>query len=605
MEGLYMSENYTTETDYIYEPVNQFQNVFKDLHHQNSTEYIENLIEKSQVNVSENRETVKQIRKLETESKSQAAQIKKQSNLKGFLIFLSIASVIAAAFSIYQITSVASEILYILIIALGIILLVLFIFLIVKKINPKIKELKDLKNKIDLKISALMKTAWSQMSPLNSLFTYGMSAELFHKTIPQINLDKMFDSKRLDYLTTKFGLDTKSNKNHSTLFVQSGEITGNPFYISKDLVHVLGTKTYTGSITITWTTSTTVNGKRVTQHHSQVLTASLDKPCPYYSEQPYLVYGNEAAPNLSFHRLDSDAENLSQKKIDRLVNKDIKKLEKLSEKSTVKGQNYTVMSNSEFEVLFGATDRDNEVQFRLLFTPLAQKQLLDLMKEKVIGFGDDFDFVKQKMINYIYPEHLSKLKLDIKPDFFAGYDVDAIKENFISYNDSYLRHIYFTFAPLLAIPLYQQQKPHEYIYKDLYDSYVSFYEHEKVVNMMNATEFKHPLSQTPNILKTSVVKSDKACDTVKVTAYGYQTERHIEYITKFGGDGRSHRVPVEWIEYIPVSKDTTVDINVIEETKEESYADRFKNMFEGLNKKEVSKENLYAINNFIALITKK
>jgi len=281
-----MSENYTTEMDYIYEPVDQFKNKYKDLHHQNSTKYIENLIEKSQVNVPENQETIKEIRKLEVESNSQAKQIRKKSNLKGFLIFLSIASIVAAAFSIYQITSIAYEIMYLLITIFGIILFVLFIVLIFKKINPKIKELKELKNKIDIKISELMKKAWTQMAPLNALFTYGISAELFQKTIPQINLDKMFDSKRLDYLTSKFGLNVSNDRNRSTLFVQSGEITGNPFYICKDLVHTLGTKTYSGSITITWTTTSTVNGKRVTQFHSQVLTASLDKPCPYYYEQP-------------------------------------------------------------------------------------------------------------------------------------------------------------------------------------------------------------------------------------------------------------------------------------------------------------------------------
>ena len=40
------------------------------------------------------------------------------------------------------------------------------------------------------------------------------------------------------------------------------------------------------------------------------------------------------------------------------------------------------MGHPEFEVLFGAQNRNNEVQFRLLFTPLARKQLLALMKDK-------------------------------------------------------------------------------------------------------------------------------------------------------------------------------------------------------------------------------
>ena len=69
------------------------------------------------------------------------------------------------------------------------------------------------------------------------------------------------------------------------------------------------------------------------------------------------------------------------------------------------------MGNSEFEVLFGATNRNNEVQFRLLFTPLAQKQLLGLMKDKEIAFGDDFNFIKRNKINIIIPDHLKKNQL--------------------------------------------------------------------------------------------------------------------------------------------------------------------------------------------------
>ncbi len=597
-----MSENLTNE---IYEPVDQYKNVFKDLHHKNTTDYIDALIEKSKVDVLVNQETNNQIKKLEAESKEEAAQIRKYSTIKGLLYFLSIASIASTIYGIYDLAQNAFEVLYLLLAVFGIILFILFILLIVKKLSPKIKELKYIKSTKDAKIKELIELAWGQMQPLNDLFSYGISAELFHKTLPLINLDKMFDNKRLDYLVGKFGLDTESDPNNSTLFVQSGDINGNPFYICNNLVHELGMKTYSGSITISWTTTQTINGKSTTQHHSQTLTATVEKPCPYYSEQPYVVYGNEAAPDLSFKRDDSDAENLSQKKIDRLVNKDIKKLEKLSEKSITKGQNFTVLGNSEFEVLFGATDRDNEVQFRMLFTPLAQKQLLDLMKEKVIGFGDDFAFIKRKMINYVVPEHLSHIQLNITPDFFYNYDIDALKQHFIDYNDAYFRHIYFSFAPILAIPLYQQTKPHEYIYKNLYNSYVSFYEHENVVNMMNINEFKHPLSQTRNILKTSVVKSEDYCDTVRVTAYSYQTESRVDYITKFGGDGRSHQIPVRWVEYIPVYKDTDVAINVVQDTKEESYADKFKSLVEGLKNKKISDEELYKISSFIAYTLKK
>ena len=121
------------------------------------------------------------------------------------------------------------------------------------------------------------------------------------------------------------------------------------------------------------------------------------------------------------------------------VNKDIKKLSKKAEKSVTQGSNYTVLANSEFEVLFGATNRNHEVQFRLLFTPLAQRELLEIMKDKEIGYGDDFDFVKHKKINRVYPEHLHKFEFDVMPPYYWGYDIDSIKEKFLVYTTDYFK----------------------------------------------------------------------------------------------------------------------------------------------------------------------
>ena len=53
--------------------------------------------------------------------------------------------------------------------------------------------------------------------------------------------------------------------------------------------------------------------------------------------------------------------------------KEIKRLEKKSQKSITKVK-YTVMGNSEFE-FYSCDKRNNEVQFRLLFTPLLKKTI--------------------------------------------------------------------------------------------------------------------------------------------------------------------------------------------------------------------------------------
>ncbi len=598
-----MVENDTIE--YIYEPLSQFKNNFKEKHRVNVEEYFTDLVEKSKVDVSLNKDTVKQIKKLDLEVSNLKKRITKFKLYRILLIFLIIACLIAVVVTIYNSSTKHFNSNNIIIIASSVFAFGLSLFLIIKSLNPKIKRLKNSKDELKLKLDDLIKQAWKQMQPLNELFKESISLELFQKTVPLIKFDEAFNRKRLDYFIQRYGLNGRSNINSSKLYVNSGEINGNPFYISQDLDHKLGTKTYTGSISISWTTTSYVNGKSVKRTQYQTLSASLEKPCPYYAENKYLVYGNEAAPDLSFIRHETDVEDLNEKQIERKVNKSIKRLNKKAEKDIAKGKHYTVLGNSEFEVLFGATNRDHEVQFRLLFTPLAQKELLEIMKEKQYGYGDEFNFQKEKKINYIYPKHLQNFNINIKPNYYYSYDLEEIRLRFNEYNNEYFRQLYFTFAPILAIPLYQQQKPQEYIYKDLYDSYVSFYEHESVVNKMNQSSFIHPLSQTRNILKTNVLKSKNNCDTIKVTSYGYTTQKRVDYISKLGGDGRMHRIPIHWVEYIPVSKDTNVEIKYIEAEDKETYALKTRKFFEDLKNKKVKDEDIIRVGSLFAYIINK
>lgn len=591
--------------EYIHEPLSQFKNTFKNKHKENIELYFNELVEKSQVDIKENKVTVKKIKKFESDINNLKKKIAKFEFYKVSLILLSVLGIVGIIIAINNIVSIELDLTNAIIVGVSVIVIGLSLFFIIKKVRPKIKALKKSKDSLNEQLKTELIIAWKQMQPLNELFNEKMSVELFQKTVPIIQFDEMFDRKRLDYFIRRYGLNVDKDNNISKLYVNSGEISGNPFYISQDLVHRLGTKDYTGSISISWTTTTTINGKTVRTTHHQTLTAAVTKPCPFYYENKYLVYGNEAAPDLTFKRFETDVEDLNEKQIERKVNKKIKQLNKKAEKGLAKGANFTVLGNSEFEVLFGATDRDNEVQFRLLFTPLAQKELLQLMKEKQYGYGDEFNFLKEKKINYIFPKHLQDFNINIKPSYYYSYDIDTIHQKFSEYNIEFFRQMYFTFAPILAIPLYQQQKPQEYIYKDLYDSYISFYEHENIVNKMNANEFKHPLSHTRNILKTSLLKSKDNSDTIKVTSYGYTTHQRTTIINKFGGDGRMHSIPVHWIEYVPVSKDTAVAIDYIEEERKETYADKVRQYFENLKNKKIDKEDIFKVGCFMAYIINK
>jgi hypothetical protein len=118
--------------------------------------------------------------------------------------------------------------------------------------------------------------------------------------------------------------------------------------------------------------------------------------------------------------------------------------------------------------------------------------------------------------------------------------------------------MYFTFAPILCIPLYQQHPPHEYVYRDVVESYSSFFEDEMIVNNLGYAKFSHPDSKTRNILKTKLVNINGKVEDIQVTAYGYNVEKRVTYIPKTGGDGRVHQVPVHWDEYLPVVHTTDI-----------------------------------------------
>src|SRR5690554_5189072 len=593
------------DKEHIYEPLKTYKNVLAPKHEENVNAYFNELVEKSGVDIGANKSTIKKLRKADSQFRDIKKTIANFNLLKIFMIVVAIILFIMP-FIHYNSTTFEFRGLNILIVLLEVIVGGLLLFFVFSKVSPKIKTLKANKAVLREEIIKLTEEARIQMAPLNKLFSEGMALELFKKTLPLINFDSYFNSARLDYLVSKLGLNDVTSLNRSTLYVKSGDLNGNPFYIANDLVHELGTKTYTGSITISYTVYTTVNGKRTASRRTQVLTASVTKPYPYYTEQSYLVYGNEAAPDLIFQREDSDAENMEQKAIDRMVKRETKRLRRKQRKATKKGDTFTTLGHSEFEVLFGATNRNNEVQFRLLFTPLAQKQLLDLMKDKTIGYGDNFDFTKYKKINFVYPEHLDLIKLNVHPSYFHDIDFEKIKKRFIDYNNEYFKAVYFAFAPILSIPLYQQNKPHEYIYGDLYDGYVSFYEHESVVNTLGEERFKHKDSNTRNILKASLVKSGNNFDHVNVTAYGYKTEPRVDYVPRVGGDGRTHLVPVHWTEYIPVTETTKVDINVVNEEKNMTYRDHFENYIKKLkDDKDIDKKDLILLNKFFARVYKK
>ena len=530
----------------VYEPLARYRDEFREKFAALTREKFEELAKRSGVDVGANRALVAQIKKSQEESDSASTR----KSCFGCLMvagFVGAAAALVCAIAMNGMDRQTQELCIIGIVAglvLGIAMIPLF--------NAAAKRHASLESQIAAKKGA----AWKQMEPLNRLYTWDMTVELIEATVPRLEFDPYFTADRLESLHSQFGWDDSFNDGKSIIFAQSGVMNGNPFVFGHYLDMEWGEKTYEGKKEISWTEwEEGLDGKRHLVRRYETLRAHVTKPIPVYSEQKLLVYGNDAAPNLSFSRQPS---GLTGK--DGELWSSIRKKWRLSRlkaysRDLTDDSNFTLMSNHEFETWFHAKDRDHEVEFRLLFTPVAQTQMLNLMKDSTVGYGDDFTFIKRKKVNVLFSRHLDEATIDTDPSRFRNWDYDAAFSFFVQFNERYFKDAYFAMAPLLAIPLYQQMRTHEDIWKDVLGrKESSFWEHEAVANYHGEDKFKHPGCITRSILKTHVTRRESGESTIAVTAYGYRGEERTDYEEVYGGDGKWHEVPVRWTEYLPVQR---------------------------------------------------
>lgn len=549
--------------DFIANPRKDYVNKYKGLFKENAEKYLDEIIKKTGVNAEENKQQVKEYDKQVAKVNKIKKTLSGKKAQKAFSIFAIILLFVGAILSVvFAVTSGRYEI-CIPCAVVGLAGGIGLIFLIIKKLNPVIKHLKNERDEEFKKAENIRYECMGKMKPLVDEFTYKSTRELIQKTLPLFEIDEYFDEKRFDMMHENFGFNENGDINSSTVETLSGIIKGNPFLVSKDLVHKMGTCSYSGSLTIHWTTrERDSNGHTRTVHHTQTLVATVVKPKPYYHYSTKLTYCCEAAPDLHFSRTATDVEKMNERQVEKTVKKGSKKLKKIAEKSAKSGGNFTEMANSEFDVLFGAHNRDNEVQFRLMFTPLAQQNMVDLIKVPD-PFGDDFNFYKDGKINVITTEH--SVNWDMNTDFsrFLHHDLEVIKQNFMTFQEDYFKNFYFQFAPLLCVPVYQQHKTIDYIYKKDYKSNFNMYEAEVMANTLDSSLFAPTCADTRTIIKASLIGKEKSSDKIRLHNYSYNSVERVDYIPKLGGDGRIHNVPVPWIEYIPVYNEATISMKSI------------------------------------------
>lgn len=543
----------------LLEPAAAYRNFYSAEFKKNAEELFEELVKQSGIDRAANQKTAEVYRK---QLAAKDAVAKKLNTRRVFQILLWILAGVGVGVGIWGCT-----IPNVFLIAIPFALAVGAVVLIFALLRPQIKKLKTELEEAEKKAAELLAEAKRQIAPLLALFDSSMTHTLIQKTVPKLTLDPRFEMRRYDYMNGKYGLRESLDENASLLGLLSGEILGNPFLVEKHRIHRMGSQVYTGHLTISWTeTVRDSQGRATTRVRTQVLTASLTKPKPFYRDETRLVYGNDAAPDLSFSHEKTHAERMSEKQRASFVKSASKKIRKQAEKDA----SFTELANEEFDAIFNGTERDHEVQFRLLFTPLAQKNLMDIMTGGS-PFGDDFDFVKRKCLNYIISEHSQTWDPDTDVSRYASYDVELCKKAFLEFNHKYFTGFYFDMAPLLAIPLYQQNKPREYIYQKAYPRNYTAREAELLANKLGERFFAHPKSATPSILKTKLLEKREGLDELSVVAYSYRAVDRLDYVPTFGGDGRMHAVPVPWVEYLPISKVTDFSVEDLDGISEPEF----------------------------------
>ena len=519
----------------IYNPSEEFDSKFKALHSEKTKAYFDELVKRSGVNIEENRRTVAEYDSCEAAE----AKLKKKINLWRFLRVLMIITLI-------------------------------LIPLVILKITPKIRAMREELRHTDDRSNELLALAQRQMAPLNVLFTDLDALDILESTVPQINFAPYFSAEQEENMRVNFDFPEGGSREETSIGVLAGEYNGNPFLFEDKLIHRMGMRTYDGYKTIHWTESyRDSNGNYRTRTRSQTLHATVTKPAPFYSAEVLLNYCAQGAPDLCFTRDATHLERKSEKEIDKYVKRGERKLKKMTDEAIKENRDFVSMSNTDFEVLFDALDRNDEVQFRTLFTPLAQTNMVDLIRSQT-GFGDDFNFIKNKRTNRIITNHSRGRDLYPKPSAYVSYSFDIISESFVRVNEDFFKAVYFDFAPLLAIPMYQERPVHSLNPIPEKPRTYSYEEFEAMANALDKASVVHPSTATPAILKTSFVSSVGDVDEIDVHAYSYETLPRVDFVMVLGGDGRMHSVAVPWDEYIPLERTERFTVCPAELAKEEN-----------------------------------
>ncbi len=548
--------------DIIQDPVKEYESRYRDEFSNKAAALFEDIVNKSGVSEEANEKLVNEINHLQEVYNSSYANSGSWGVLYLFLIIVLIIGIIMSAILVAKSNGVSIYIWLTVAWVLGGFFWFKGTKYTVIRIDfweqecSKTKSLRDAKNK----------EAWDMMLPLNRQFQWENINNLITQTLPIFEIDRFLSKARLNQLLKEYDFDEFGN-DCSVKCCQSGSLNGNPWVLfdvtSQDWEDV----TYEGSKTISYLSyETYTDSKGSTRFRfvtkKQTLYATHTEKAPRYTRKKVLVYGlKDDVEKLSFSRVPVNVAGDSIKEDEKK-----KELLKLSRDFII-----TVMSNDTFEASFYAIDRTDEADFRKVFDASAQAAIYNLLKDKKVGYGDDFSFKKKGKINILISEHMNKTNISCNPKKFHHFNLKKARDNFMHDCEDYFRSFFFTFAPLFCSDVYQN---HTWLEDtsptDIDKSIASTYECEALAYYMGENTFAPKNAQTQILLKAKIEDVNDKTASVNITADAFTVNKRCIYVPKWGNDLVRHKVPVYYDEYIPVSKDT--QIKVINPETEDSIA---------------------------------
>jgi hypothetical protein len=189
-----------------------------------------------------------------------------------------------------------------------------------------------------------------------------------------------------------------------------------------------------------------------------------------------------------------------------------------------------------------------------MYSVQAQRNIVELLLSDET-YGDDFSYIKNGKIHTIANAHSQDRSLYLSASAYRSHDISVAERAFVELNEEFYKDVFFDFAPILAVPLLQDVQESTAIQT----GGKTLYNYEEYANCLEG-QLRPNRCDTRCILKIEGEERKGQETHLGVCASGYYGVERVDYISKLGGDGCWHDVPVDWTDYIREQRESVIKI---------------------------------------------